>query len=488
LLASSHGKKLQEIAGPPTGARGGYFYLPLSWKGVLVKVNNKTKLVLALMVASQGIAGVTHAGVLKVSSFPSGAEVVVDGMASGFTPVSIGLSDGEHQVTVQIAGSNWRPAATIVTIVPGNNDLSVTLLPEADITSVRTPMDSGLLGGEEEGDVTLSLNPDFIEALDLVTSNTFLVVEGTELDPSIQFDGTAVFVDTSATGVSAGGAFGFEGTGVRGQVLGADNAAVLPHGPKEILDPKLASYQGSATGLNIQQVQGGEGIAGEFINETGGQILSGQTTGMVEVFAVHGDGSIVTDGDLIVEGNVFKGGLPFIYGGGNYQNTALGVDALGGLDETTDGNSSTAVGYHAVKNQTLDGSGNTGLGARARMSNTTGRWNVAVGTAALMSTTTSEQSTAVGYHALVSETGGSNTAVGAFSMRDSNGSNANVAVATTPLSGTAPWGRIGRDTTTRPSERVRSVETPTATPIPLWAHTLWHRTRQATTTSRWGST
>src|SRR5687768_15234248 len=69
-------------------------------------------------------------GSLKVTSFPSGATVVVDGITLGnTTPMSISLPVGTHVVKVQIAGSGWAPAESTVTIVPGNNDLSVTLLP-----------------------------------------------------------------------------------------------------------------------------------------------------------------------------------------------------------------------------------------------------------------------------------------------------------------------------------------------------------------------
>jgi hypothetical protein len=70
------------------------------------------------------------AGTLKVTSFPSGAEVIVDGVNTGkLTPMNISLVDGDHIVTVQIPGSGWNPDTRTVTIVSGNNDLSVTLLP-----------------------------------------------------------------------------------------------------------------------------------------------------------------------------------------------------------------------------------------------------------------------------------------------------------------------------------------------------------------------
>ncbi|HEU0109091.1 MAG TPA: MopE-related protein, partial [Vicinamibacteria bacterium] len=69
-------------------------------------------------------------GSLKVTSFPSGAQVVVDGASTGkTTPMSVSLAEGEHVVTVQIPNSGWQPDTRTVTIVPGNNDLSVTLLP-----------------------------------------------------------------------------------------------------------------------------------------------------------------------------------------------------------------------------------------------------------------------------------------------------------------------------------------------------------------------
>ena len=69
-------------------------------------------------------------GALKVTSFPSGAEVIVDGASTGkVTPMSVSLTEGEHLITVQISNSGWNADTRTVTVVPGNNDLSVTLLP-----------------------------------------------------------------------------------------------------------------------------------------------------------------------------------------------------------------------------------------------------------------------------------------------------------------------------------------------------------------------
>jgi hypothetical protein len=80
--------------------------------------------------ALHAAAAQAAAGSLKVTSFPSGAEVIVDGLGTGkVTPMSVALGEGEHTVTVQIPGSGWQPDTRTVTVVSGNNDLSVTLLP-----------------------------------------------------------------------------------------------------------------------------------------------------------------------------------------------------------------------------------------------------------------------------------------------------------------------------------------------------------------------
>jgi hypothetical protein len=60
--------------------------------------------------------------------------VIVPGIASAngslkVTPMSISLSEGEHSVTVRLPNSDWNADTRTVTIVTGNNDLSVTLLP-----------------------------------------------------------------------------------------------------------------------------------------------------------------------------------------------------------------------------------------------------------------------------------------------------------------------------------------------------------------------
>ena len=88
--------------------------------------------VIALALVGVCAASSAFAATLKVSSFPSGAQVSIDGVNTGkVTPMNISLAEGDHVVTVQIPSSGWNADTRTVTIVTGNNDLSVTLLPTA---------------------------------------------------------------------------------------------------------------------------------------------------------------------------------------------------------------------------------------------------------------------------------------------------------------------------------------------------------------------
>jgi len=69
-------------------------------------------------------------GALKVTSFPSGANVSVDGVDTRkVTPMSVSVAVGAHTVVVSIPNSGWNPDTRTFVVVAGNNDLSVTLLP-----------------------------------------------------------------------------------------------------------------------------------------------------------------------------------------------------------------------------------------------------------------------------------------------------------------------------------------------------------------------
>ena len=116
----------------------------------LIVVCTGTLLLAALSAAANGPAGGHHPdqrSALKVTSFPSGAEVWVDGTYTGkLTPMSVSLSRGEHQVTVQVADPGWIPETRTVTIVAGRNNLSVTLLPVVSGGPPGPPGDTGPIG------------------------------------------------------------------------------------------------------------------------------------------------------------------------------------------------------------------------------------------------------------------------------------------------------------------------------------------------------
>ena len=89
----------------------------------------KSMLIVAILVTI-AIPALAQNGSLTVTSFPSGAAVIIDGVSSGkVTPMSASVSVGVHTVTVTIPNSGWNPESRTVTIATGNNDLSVTLLP-----------------------------------------------------------------------------------------------------------------------------------------------------------------------------------------------------------------------------------------------------------------------------------------------------------------------------------------------------------------------
>jgi len=83
-----------------------------------------------VVLAALAAPAAAQSGALKVTSFPSGALVTVDGVSTGkVTPMNISLPLGDHEVIVSLPNTGWNPDTRTVSIVSGNNDLSVTLLP-----------------------------------------------------------------------------------------------------------------------------------------------------------------------------------------------------------------------------------------------------------------------------------------------------------------------------------------------------------------------
>jgi len=104
----------------------------------------------ALVVAVLAVVAAPAAaqsGALKVTSFPSGAHVTVDGVSTGkVTPMNVSLAVGDHTVTVSLPGTGWSPDTRTVSVVSGNNDLSVTLLPVLTAGPQGPPGPAGAMG------------------------------------------------------------------------------------------------------------------------------------------------------------------------------------------------------------------------------------------------------------------------------------------------------------------------------------------------------
>jgi hypothetical protein len=124
------------------------------------------------------------------------------------------------------------------------------------------------------------------------------------------------------------------------------------------------------------------------------------------------------------EGNILKGGVPFLHNFGQ-SNTFLGS---GAGNFAMSGPFNTAVGFQTLQSNTL-GRGNTATGGSALLSNTTGFGNTATGLDALNSNTTGDYNTASGLGALQSNTTTSgNTATGANALHSNTTGGGNTAV------------------------------------------------------------
>ncbi len=86
-------------------------------------------------------------GVLEVTSSPTGANVSVSGNDTGkVTPMSIVLPVGSYTVVVSVPDPSWKPDTRTVDVEPGNNDLSVTLLPTLTVGPKGDPGPQGPQG------------------------------------------------------------------------------------------------------------------------------------------------------------------------------------------------------------------------------------------------------------------------------------------------------------------------------------------------------
>lgn len=139
-------------------------------------------------------------------------------------------------------------------------------------------------------------------------------------------------------------------------------------------------------------------------------------------------GNLTMRNSTATQGNILKGGVPFLHNIG-FLNTFLGIRAglflpttgsentgigVGALGSNTSGNANTAIGGRALSHNER-GDRNTACGALALWNNTDGGQNVATGGEALRANTIGINNTAVGFQTLVNNfTGNNNTVLGSF--------------------------------------------------------------------------
>ena len=139
-----------------------------------------------------------------------------------------------------------------------------------------------------------------------------------------------------------------------------------------------------------------------------------------DFFAGSGAGNLTLTGS----GNTGVGFQALLSNTSGYNNTAVGV---GALSVNQDGNGNTANGAAALSSNT-NGSANTASGVNALAFNTSGNYNTANGASALQQNTTGENNTASGANALLANTSGNhNTANGVSALQQNTTGSDNTA-------------------------------------------------------------
>jgi len=129
-----------------------------TWSLVLVR----TVIVCAISAAPAAAQN----GALKVTSFPTGAAVIIDGVSTGkVTPMSVSLPVGDHVVAVSIPNSGWQTDMRTVSIATGNNDLSVTLLPTLTTGPQGPKGDTGAAGPQGPPGPKVDTGPQGIQGV-----------------------------------------------------------------------------------------------------------------------------------------------------------------------------------------------------------------------------------------------------------------------------------------------------------------------------------
>ena len=217
----------------------------------------------ALVASVASVAGQNGGGALKVTSFPSGAKVIIDGTdTTKITPMSTSLTVGDHTVVVTIPNSGWNPDTRTVTIVSGNNDLSVTLLP------TPTPGPPGPKGDKGDKGDTGAQGIQGIQGLQGIQGPPGITPEQlTTIQQQITTLQTQVTVLQQARG-GLSGMQAFENTGNDGST--ATSTWTAPAGVTHV----MVEMWGGGGGGGIATGGGGGGYSRSIITVTPGTVYT----------------------------------------------------------------------------------------------------------------------------------------------------------------------------------------------------------------------
>ncbi|MEO8147579.1 MAG: tail fiber domain-containing protein [Bacteroidia bacterium] len=209
----------------------------------------------------------------------------------------------------------------------------------------------------------------------------------------------ALYANTTGTQNLATGFFSLHNNTTGGYNIGVGNYS---------LNNNNGSYN-NATGYQSMYTN----ISGSYNIANGMQALYSNTAGMRN----SSSGAYSMFYNSTGSNNIATGSAALYHNTTGNSNVAVGTAAL--YNNTVGGNM-VAIGDSALFNQTvnaLDGYGNTAIGAKSLISNTTGDANTAIGESTMHANTTGGFNTAIGFHTMYENiTGYSNTGIGTYAL------------------------------------------------------------------------
>ena len=427
--------------------------------------------IVAAAVCLLSIPASLRAQSLHVTSFPDGANVLIDGVDTRkVTPMSVGLEAGTHTVVVQLSNlTGWNVDQRTVTIVNGENYLSVTLLPTLttgppgpqgpagpegpqgligpqgipglSITGPQGPQGpEGPAGAPGAPGANGAQGPPGINNKGAWNSTTAYNQSDAVFDAGSYWLATVPNTNSEPSPINTSWQILAAGINNRGtwQSTAAYNAndAVTDGGSFWLALVTNTNSEPSSSNFFWLQLaaQGAAGTAGSP-GAPGAPGAAGATG------AAGPQGPPGPAGPAGPQGPAGTNGSGVLADSG--QNTAAGTGALAAV---TFGVGNSAFGASALGHDT--GTENSAFGRSALFSNVGGNYNSALGTTALFSNVAGNFNSAVGFQALESSTGNYNIGIGTYAGSYLTSGDGNIYIGSTGTPGGSESGAIRIGTST----------------------------------------